>query len=56
MPRHESTWCTFHIVGGQWVGETPPRPSLAHLLVARKPVHEDGARDRDHSYDNRSVK
>ena len=21
MPRHETTWRTFHIVGGQWVGK-----------------------------------
>ena len=35
----------FQIVGGQWVGKTPPQPKPTHLLTARTPVHEDGGRD-----------
>ena len=46
MPRHEFTWRTVHFVG-HWIGKTSPRPSPTHLLAARTPVHEDGARDRD---------
>ena len=42
MPRHEAARCTFHIVGGQWLGKTLP-----HLLAARTPVHKDGGRDHD---------
>ena len=47
MSRHETTWRTFHIVGGQWVGKTPPQPKPAHILAARTPVHEDVRRDHD---------
>ena len=35
------------IIGGQWVGKAPPRPSPTHLLAPQTRVHEDGARDRD---------
>ena len=37
----------FHIVGGQWLGKTSPRPTPTHLLVARASVHEDGGRNHD---------
>ena len=37
----------FHKVGGQWLGKTSLRPTPAHLLTARTPVHEDGGRERD---------
>ena len=47
MPRHETAWRTFHIVGVQWVGRKPPQPKTVHLLAARTPVHEDGGRDHD---------
>ena len=47
MPRHETAWRTFHLVGGQWVGTMRPQPKPTHLLVARTPVHEDGGRDHD---------
>ena len=39
----------FHIVGGQLLGKTSPRPTLTHLLAARAPVHEDGATVTHHS-------
>ena len=47
VPRHEAAWCTFRVVSGQWLGKTSPRPTPAHLLAARTPVHEDGGRDHD---------
>ena len=37
----------FQNVGGQWLGNTSPRPTLTHLLAARAPDHEDGDRDHD---------
>ena len=39
--------CAFHIAGGQWLGNTSPRPTLTHLLAARAPDHEDGVCDHD---------
>ena len=47
VPRHGTSWRTFHIVGGQWVGQKPPQPKPTHLQAARTPVHEDGGRDHD---------
>ena len=46
----ESACRTFQNVGGQWVGKTPPRPTLTRLLAPRTPVHEGGGRDRDASF------
>ena len=39
--------CAFHIVGGQWLGKTSPRPTPTHILAARASVHEDFGRDHD---------
>ena len=36
----------FHIFGGQWVGQAPPRPTPTHLLAARANDLENGAHDR----------
>ena len=47
VPRHEAAWCTSHLVGGQWAGKTPPRPTPTLLLEPRTPVDEDGVHDRD---------
>ena len=47
MKRCEPAWCTFHIVGGHWVGKAPPRQTPTLLLEPRSPVHEDGVHDRD---------
>ena len=47
--------CTFHIVGGQWVGKAPPRPTPTLLLEPRTPLHEDGVHDRD-AYHTNGVK
>ena len=47
VPRHEAAWCTFHTVGGQWLGKTSPRPTPTHVLVARASVHENGGRNHD---------
>ena len=40
MPRYETAWRTFHIVGGQWGRQK------ADATEDNAPVHEDG--DRDH--------
>ena len=45
----------FHIVGGQWLGKTSPRPTPTHLLAARAPVHEDGATVTHHTYNTNGV-
>ena len=47
MPRRETAWRTFHIVGGQWVGKKPPQPKTTQLQAVRTPVHADGCRDHD---------
>ena len=45
MPRHETAWCTFHVIGGQWVGKTPPRPSQTLQLAPRANEHDGVTED-----------
>ena len=50
MPRLEFAWCTCHIVGAQWVGKTPPRPSQTLQLAPRANDHEDGQIGADETF------